>query len=718
MITKAEQYEYVVGYDWKIAATLLEKKFLEIDAECAKAKEAARVDYAKILTGLEEKRNSGEIDEAKYASEKSKAEAKRDSETADAEEKMRAAKSNAEKSFDESVAAAEAKDAEARKATEWVVPEEWFDKGNGWKSVCADEQRRLSEKKSFLANANALREKWGLEGFPSGGCKALASGCAALNRRVFSRRLCSSVAWTLDGGKRGANTGFLKGSRIREFVSGIVASRDILNPRCFQVSVSLARVDENYNVTYDRKRCGAASLFNVPHGIPEAQLKQLPGVSVPDSGSFYDIFGDKMLASQDLARVYAAIAKSCESNLTFFGDLPGNPGVSLSEWKNPKYSAKYPNEASKYPTLTYSPRCTLLASEGDDITDEKIVNGTKTGHFNITGCSGISKVKCRWAVEFTQGAGGIEVKTKEGCAYFGPNPDCTFYSIRIRHAERVWFMLEVTVSGGSSSGGASYSNGWDAKVLMPVEASTGGREPESGVAVGDSGEAPATEADVEVDLRDGLGDRDDFPHGDLDRIIIDGEIWTKRSGLTGKKDRNGNDIPSRHILRGEDIAFAMEYLAQRDSDCAIEAYGVAYVGYDYGKGDGGGGQADGKKTVVKVGLTEAEKGALKVADGATRTFSLTGDMLGKSFIDRVIANASLTKGKALERIQELDGTDGEISEEQKSRYESEWDASAALPSEPQLLGNEAGDDMSANMLFSINVKGIVVEWDDHTSLDA
>lgn len=631
---------------------------------------------------------------------------------------MRSAKSAAEKSFDESVAAAEKLDAEARKTTEWVVPNEWFDEGEGWKSVHMDEQRRLSEKKSFLANANALREKWGLEGFPSGGCKALASDCAALSRRVFSRCLCSSVVWTLDGGKRGANTEFLKGSRIREFVSGIVASRDILNPRCFWVNVSLAKVDEDYNVTYDRKNCGEASLFNVPHGVPEAQLKLLPGVAVPDSGSFYDIFDGKMLASQDLARVYAAVAKSCESNLTFFGDLPGNPSVALSGWKNPKYCAKYPNEASKYPTLTYSPRCTLLASEGADITDERIVNETPTGSFNITSCSEISKVKCRWATEFSSGADGIEVKTTEGCAYFGPNPDCTFYSIRIRHAARAWFMLKVTVSGGSSSNAASYSNGWGAEVLMPVEAMTDGKVPESGVAAGDAGEAPATEANVEVDLRDDLGDKDDFPHGDLDRIIIDGEIWTKRSGLTGKKDREGNDIPRRHILRGEDIAFAMEFLAQRDPDCAIEAYGVAYVGYDYGKSDGGEEQTDGKKTVVKVGLTKAEKGALKVADGATRTFSLTGGMLGRSFIDRVIASASLTKEKALERVQELDGTDGEINGEQKSRYESEWDASAALPSEPQLLGNEAGDDMSANMLFSINVKGIVVEWDDHTSLGA
>lgn len=55
------------------------------------------------------------------------------------------------------------------------------------------------------------------------------------------------------------------------------------------------------------------------------------------------------------------------------------------------------------------------------------------------------------------------------------------------------------------------------------------------------------------------------PHGDLDRIVIDGEVMPLRTGDTGKTDRNGNAIPRNKILRGEDVAWLMEFAAQRRS---------------------------------------------------------------------------------------------------------------------------------------------------------
>lgn len=53
------------------------------------------------------------------------------------------------------------------------------------------------------------------------------------------------------------------------------------------------------------------------------------------------------------------------------------------------------------------------------------------------------------------------------------------------------------------------------------------------------------------------------PHGDLDRIQIDGEVMPKRTGDTGKTDADGNAIPRTKILRGEDVAFLMEAALQR-----------------------------------------------------------------------------------------------------------------------------------------------------------
>lgn len=53
------------------------------------------------------------------------------------------------------------------------------------------------------------------------------------------------------------------------------------------------------------------------------------------------------------------------------------------------------------------------------------------------------------------------------------------------------------------------------------------------------------------------------PHGDLDRIIIDGEIMPLRTGNTSNVDADGNAIPRANILRGEDIAFLAEWVNQR-----------------------------------------------------------------------------------------------------------------------------------------------------------
>lgn len=57
------------------------------------------------------------------------------------------------------------------------------------------------------------------------------------------------------------------------------------------------------------------------------------------------------------------------------------------------------------------------------------------------------------------------------------------------------------------------------------------------------------------------------PHGDLDRIVIDGEVMPLRTGDTGKADKDGNAIPRQKILRGEDVAFLMEAVGQRNYDC-------------------------------------------------------------------------------------------------------------------------------------------------------
>lgn len=53
------------------------------------------------------------------------------------------------------------------------------------------------------------------------------------------------------------------------------------------------------------------------------------------------------------------------------------------------------------------------------------------------------------------------------------------------------------------------------------------------------------------------------PNGDLDRIVIDGEVMPIRTGDTGNFDKDGNAISRQKIMRGEDVAFLLEAVAQR-----------------------------------------------------------------------------------------------------------------------------------------------------------
>lgn len=55
----------------------------------------------------------------------------------------------------------------------------------------------------------------------------------------------------------------------------------------------------------------------------------------------------------------------------------------------------------------------------------------------------------------------------------------------------------------------------------------------------------------------------DHPHGDLDRIVLDGKIMPPREGDTGKLDGDGIPIPNKNIMRGEDISFLEESYLER-----------------------------------------------------------------------------------------------------------------------------------------------------------
>ncbi len=51
---------------------------------------------------------------------------------------------------------------------------------------------------------------------------------------------------------------------------------------------------------------------------------------------------------------------------------------------------------------------------------------------------------------------------------------------------------------------------------------------------------------------------DEHPHGDMDRIIIDGEVMPLREGVSAT-----TGVERKRILRGEDICFLLEWLLQR-----------------------------------------------------------------------------------------------------------------------------------------------------------
>lgn len=52
---------------------------------------------------------------------------------------------------------------------------------------------------------------------------------------------------------------------------------------------------------------------------------------------------------------------------------------------------------------------------------------------------------------------------------------------------------------------------------------------------------------------------DEHPHGDMDRILINGEIMPLRTGVSAT-----TGVDRKRILRGEDICFLLEWLLQRD----------------------------------------------------------------------------------------------------------------------------------------------------------
>ena len=61
----------------------------------------------------------------------------------------------------------------------------------------------------------------------------------------------------------------------------------------------------------------------------------------------------------------------------------------------------------------------------------------------------------------------------------------------------------------------------------------------------------------------GDGVDEGHPHGDLDRIVLDGEIMPLRTGNTDSVDKDGNQIPRANIIRGEDVSFLMEASEER-----------------------------------------------------------------------------------------------------------------------------------------------------------
>lgn len=55
----------------------------------------------------------------------------------------------------------------------------------------------------------------------------------------------------------------------------------------------------------------------------------------------------------------------------------------------------------------------------------------------------------------------------------------------------------------------------------------------------------------------------DHPHGDMDRVIFDGGVMPLRTGNTCRVDSNGDPVPRKNILRGEDICLLLEAYVER-----------------------------------------------------------------------------------------------------------------------------------------------------------
>jgi len=69
---------------------------------------------------------------------------------------------------------------------------------------------------------------------------------------------------------------------------------------------------------------------------------------------------------------------------------------------------------------------------------------------------------------------------------------------------------------------------------------------------------------------------DDHPHGDMDRIIINGEIMPLR---TGASETTG--VEKKRILRGEDVVFLMEWARQRIASVDYAKAGATEVSIDF-----------------------------------------------------------------------------------------------------------------------------------------
>ena len=96
------------------------------------------------------------------------------------------------------------------------------------------------------------------------------------------------------------------------------------------------------------------------------------------------------------------------------------------------------------------------------------------------------------------------------------------------------------------------------------------------------------------------------PHGDLDRIVIDGEVMPLRTGDTGNLDKDGNAIPRQKIMRGEDIAFMLEAVAQRWN----EYWWAEYVWWYW--------ESSGKKYVTEANGVPAVSFSRKLSAGWVR----------------------------------------------------------------------------------------------------